>query len=111
MRISRLRFLALLGFLGLLGLVTGNNGFYGFFGFFGFWAFRSRSDELLEKNSARAGFNAFVVSLVGLAIAIAVVSLTGSLMVAGGSIMAVFAAQIVTFVVSLNLYERRGDLE
>ncbi len=105
-----LRFLALLGLLGLLGWFTDNPGFYGFFGFFAFTSFAAlKEDELLQKNAARAGFNAFLVSLIGLALAIALGALTLNLPLMSLAVGIVFAAQLVTFVVSFQVYERRGD--
>ncbi len=105
-----LKFLALLGLLGLLGLFTDNPGFYGFFGFFAFASFSGmKEDELLQKNACRAGFNAFLVSLVGLALAIALGALTLDLPLMSLAVGIVFAAQLVTFVVSFQIYERRGD--
>lgn len=110
MGIGKLRFLALLGLLGLLGLVTGNHGYYGFFGFFGFSALAAiRSDELLEKNVARAGLHAFLISLVGSAAAIAAVSLAQTFEVAAAFIAGLFVVQIVASVVLLNAYEKKGD--
>lgn len=112
MKIGKLKVLALLGLLGLLGLFTGNHGFYGFFGFFAFLAFAAvKSDELLEKNIAKAGLNAFVVTLFGLAVAIATVSLVQTLNVAAAFIACIFIIQIITFIVSLNVYDKKGNPE
>lgn len=112
MKISKLRFLALLGLLGLLGLATGNHGYYGFFGFFGFLAFATiKSDELLEKNAAKAGLHSFLITLFGTAIAIAAVSLVQTFEVAAAFIAGLFVIQIIAFIVLLNVYEKKGDLE
>ncbi len=112
MQKNPLRFLGLLGLLGLVGLITGNAGFYGFFGFFGFFGLaRETDDEMLRHNLARAGLNAFIVSLVGVSLAIAIVSLTKSPEAAAVCIAVIFIAQISTFVISFNLYEKRGDLK
>ena len=74
-----LKYFGFLGFLGLLGLITGNPGYYGLFNFFGLWGLsnhlsKQKVDELLISNTARAGRNAFVVSMVGLSLTIAVLS-------------------------------------
>jgi hypothetical protein len=106
----RLRYLGFLGFLGLLGL-TGNLAFYGFFNFFGFWALsRQKRDEMLISNAARAGLNAFKVSLISLALAIAILSVFKTLEAAMISIALVFTAQLLTFIISFNYYEKRGNL-
>ncbi|HHY11070.1 MAG TPA: DUF3796 domain-containing protein [Firmicutes bacterium] len=111
MKISKLRFLALLGLLGLLGLLTGNHGYYGLFGFFGFSVFATiKSDEMLEKNVAKAGLHTFLVTLVGSAIAIAAVTLVQTFEIATAFIAGLFVVQIVGFVVLLNVYEKKGDL-
>jgi len=61
-----LRLMGMLGLVGVAGLLTGNYGLFGFFGFFGFFALaREKDDEMLRQNMAKAGFNAFLVSLVG----------------------------------------------
>ncbi|MFH1651547.1 MAG: DUF3796 domain-containing protein [Chloroflexota bacterium] len=105
----KLWYLGFLGFLGLLGL-TGNFGFYGFFNFFGFWALsKQKSDELLVSNTARAGLNAFVVSMVAVSLAIAALSIFKSLEAAAISVAVVFTAQLLTFIVSFNYYEKRGN--
>jgi hypothetical protein len=103
-------YLGFLGFLGLLGL-TGNLAFYGFFNFFGFWALsKQKSDELLISNAARAGLNAFKLSLVALSIAIAILSVSRTLETAMLSIIGVFTVQILTFIISFNYYEKRGNV-
>ena len=107
-----LRYLGFLGFLGLLGLFTGNPAFYGLFNFFGFWALASKqkSDELLKSNTARAGLNAFFTSLVAISLAIAAISIFRTLEVAALAIALVFTAQLLTFIISFNYYENRGNL-
>ena len=106
----RLNYLGFLGFLGLLGL-TGNLAFYGLFNFFGFWALsKQKSDELLISNAAKAGLNAFKVSLVALSLAIAILSVSKTLEAAMISIAGVFTAQLLTFIISFNYYEKRGNV-
>ena len=106
----RLRYLGFLGFLGLLGL-TGNLAFYGFFNFFAFWALsKQKRDELLISNAARAGLNAFKVSLVALSLTIAILSVFKTLEAAMISIAFVFTAQLLTFIISFNYYEKRGNV-
>jgi hypothetical protein len=105
-----LRYLGFLGFLGLLGL-TGNLAFYGFFNFFAFWALsRQKRDELLISNAARAGLNAFKISIVALSLAIVILSVFKSLEAAMISIALVFTAQLLTFIISFNYYEKRGNI-
>jgi hypothetical protein len=106
----RLGYLGFLGFLGLLGL-TGNLAFYGFFNFFGFWALsKQKRDEMLISNAANAGLNAFKVSIVVLSLAIAALSVLKTLEAAMISIAIVFTAQLLTFIISFNYYEKRGNL-
>jgi len=111
MKRNPLKFLGLLGLLGLVGIFTGNYGFYGFFGFFGFFGLKEKADEMLWNNQARAGLNAFVVSLVGVAFVIAVAAYTQSLMVAAVALAVLFIAQVATFVFSFNIYESKGDTQ
>ena len=109
----RLMYLGFLGFLGLLGLFTGNPGFYGFFNFFGFWGLSNRkqkNDELLKSNTARAGLNAFVASLVAVSLTIAVLSIFKTLEAAAISIAGVFTAQLLVFIFSFSHYEKRGNV-
>ena len=104
-----LNYLGFLGFLGLLGL-TGNLAFYGFFNFFGFWALsKQKRDELLISNAAKAGLNAFKVSLVALSLAVAILSVSKTIE-AAMTIAGVFTAQLLTFIVSFNYYEKRGNV-
>ena len=106
----RLRYLGFLGFLGLLGL-TGNLAFYGLFNFFGFWALsKQKRDELLISNAEKAGLNAFKVSLVALSLAIAILSVFKTLEAAMISIAGVFTVQLLTFIISFNYYEKRGNI-
>jgi len=110
-----LNYLGFLGFLGLLGLFTGNPSFYGFFNFFGLWGLsnhlsKQKSDELLISNVAKAGLNAFVVSMVGLSLTIAVLSIFKTLEAAAISITGVFTAQLLVFIFSFSRYEKRGNL-
>jgi hypothetical protein len=106
----RLRYLGFLGFLGLLGF-TGNLAFYGFFNFFAFWALsKQKRDELLISNAAKAGLNAFKISLVALSLAMAILSVFKTLETAMISIALVFTAQLLTFIISFNYYEKRGNI-
>ncbi|MDD5039185.1 MAG: DUF3796 domain-containing protein [Dehalococcoidales bacterium] len=108
-----LTYVGFLGFLGLLGLFTGNPAFYGIFNFFGFWSLANRkrkSDELLVSNMARAGLNAFIASLIAVSLTIAVLSVFKTLAAAQISIAGIFTAQLLTFIISLNYYERRGNV-
>jgi len=110
-----LRFLGLLGLIGLAGLFTGNYGLFGFFGFFGFFALnREKDDEMLRQNMARAGFNAFLVSLLGFPVAVIVTQFLDAMESAFVFLIMylaiLFAVQVLTFVFSFNYYEKRGDL-
>jgi hypothetical protein len=108
----RLRYLGFLGFLGLLG-ITGNVAFYGLFNFFGFWGLSNRkqkNDELLKSNTARAGLNAFIASLIAVSLTVVVISFFKTLEAAAISIALVFTAQLLTFIISFNYYENRGNL-
>jgi len=110
-----LKYLGFLGFLGLLGLFTGNPAFYGFFNFFGLWGLanalsRQKSDEMLTSNAGRAGLNAFYASLGAVLLAIAVLAVFKTFEAAAISIAIVFTALLLTFVVSFNYFERRGNV-
>lgn len=101
--------MGLLGLVGLAGVVMEQPGLFGFFGFFGFFAVTfQEEDELLRWNLARAGLNGFVVSLLGLAIAIAVVAVQRSVQWLALMVGVVFALQVLTFTVSLFVYEHGG---
>jgi hypothetical protein len=108
---AKLRYFGFLGFLGLLGLITGNPAFYGLFNFFGFWALSSKqkNDELLKFITARAGLNAFVASLISISLTVAVLSFLKTLEAAAIFIALVFTAQLLTFIISFNYYEKRGN--
>ena len=108
----RLRYFGFLGFLGLLGLITGHPSFYGLFNFFGLWALSSKqkNDELLKSNTAKAGRNAFVISMAGLSLTIAILSFFKTLEAAEIAIAVVFTAQLLTFIFSFNYYEKRGNV-
>jgi hypothetical protein len=110
-----LKYLGFLGFLGLLGLITGNPSFYGFFNFFGLWGLskhisKQKSDELLISNTAKAGLNAFAASIVAVSLTIAILSFFKTFEAAAISIAGVFTAQLLTFIISLNYYEKRGNV-
>lgn len=101
------RFISLVGLLGLLGIFTSNIGFLGFFGFFGFLSYgRVANDERLEANVNRAARNAFVVSMTIFVISIVLVALTKDLKIYAYTHAVNFALAVVTFSVSLRLYDR-----
>ena len=111
MKKNNLRFLGFLGLIGFLGIATGNYGFFGFFGAFAFFSFGGiRNDEMFKKIIAKAGLNAFVVSFLGIAFAIAALSIFQTLEVAVLFIGCIFLAQLLTFIISYNMYEKRGDV-
>lgn len=108
---NNLRYLGFLGFIGLLGIPTGNYGLFGFFGFFAFFAWgQIRNDELFKTNVAKAGLNAFIISFVGLALAIAALSIIQTLAAAALFLGGIFFVQLMTFIISFYVYERRGDI-
>nr|WP_274377066.1 DUF3796 domain-containing protein [Natranaerobius thermophilus] len=105
-----MKYMGFLGLLGLIGMFTGNYGFYGFFGFFGFFGISSQTDdELLRKNIARAGFNAFIVSNVALVLSIVIIGVTETIEFAALMIAIIFVIQLLVFIFSFNYYEKRGD--
>ncbi len=100
MRNNPIRALGLLGLIGLAGLITGNAGFFGFFGFFSFFGLgknKASSKQALE----RAGLNAFIVSTAGIAAAIAVLAITGSMETGALMFALVYFIQILTFALSV----------
>ena len=105
------KYLGFLGFLGLLGLFTGHLALYGLFNLFGFWSLTSKqkNDELLALNTARAGRNAFVVSMITIFLTVAAISVFKSLPAVEIAIGISFTAQLLTFIISLNIYERQGN--
>jgi len=116
MKTNSLRYLGLLGLLGLSGIVTGNYGLFGFFGFFGFFGLpKERDDEMLRHNQNQAGLNAFIVSVVGLSSVVLLVTFIRDLETAFTflvlSIVFLFMAQIITFVLSFNYYEKKGNVK
>jgi hypothetical protein len=111
MKKNNLRFLGFLGLIGLLGIPTGNYGLFGFFGAFAFFAWgQIRNDEMFKINVAKAGLNAFVVSFVGLILAMVALSILRTLETAALFIGGIFFVQLMTFIISFYVYERRGDL-
>lgn len=111
MRKNSIRFLGFLGLMGLLGIPTGNYGLFGFFGAFAFFAWGEiQNDEMFRINIAKAGLNAFVVSFVGLIIAIAALSMIQTLEIAALFIGGIFFVQLMTFIISFYIFERRDDL-
>ena len=105
---KRMRLFGLFGLLGLMGFATGNYGFFGFFGFFSFFAVGAVQDERLEMNVYRAGFNGFVVSLIGLGVLVTALSMDKGLALFSLLLALVFIAVVVTFVISIFVLERRG---
>jgi fatty acid desaturase len=107
---SWLKYLSLLGLLGFMGPATGNAGFYGFFGFFGLAALGGiPSDERLQANINKAARNAFITGIL-----IFVVTVILSTLMFGPSFyipafVVNFAVQIVVFVLSLRIFDRRGE--
>lgn len=111
MRRNAIGYLGLMGFLGLLGLITGNYGFYGFFGFFGFLgAFGGRgSDERVEQNINRACRNAFIITMVTLALSLAYIASLRATDAFLSAFVLLFVEGPVSFVASYIYYDRRGD--
>lgn len=109
MKGSRLYLLGFLGFVGLLGLVVDNPGFYGFFGFFGFFAYkRIIPDERFMSNAAKAGRNAFFVSMILFPLVSTVFAYLKDFRVYGVAYALNFGMQVLVFSLSLTWYENRG---
>ncbi|OWZ85034.1 DUF3796 domain-containing protein [Natranaerobius trueperi] len=108
MKPNKVKYMGLLGLLGLIGLFTGNYGFFGFFGFFGISS--QTDDELLRKNIAKAGSNAFIVSNILLVLSIVGISVTETIEFAALMIATIFVIQLFVFIISFNYYEKRGDV-
>ena len=108
MKKHKLAYIGLLGLIGLLGIPTGNYGLFGFFGFFGFLSLlRTKNDELLDANISKAAANGFMVSVIGLAVTMALVATLESVSVAMIGIAVTFVAQMLTYTFSISLYESR----
>ena len=108
MRKNKLAYLGLLGLIGLLGIPTGNYGLFGFFGFFGFLSLlRTKNDELLEANIGKAAANGFMVSVIGLAVTMALVATLETVTVAMIGVAVTFVAQILTYTFSISWLEHR----
>lgn len=104
---NKMKLLGFLGFLGLIGIPTHNYGFFGFFGFFSFFAAAQKSDERMSQNAYKAGFNAFVVSLIGLSFLITALSMNTGIALWSIILAAAFIVSILTFVISFIVLERR----
>ena len=108
MKKNKFALIGLLGFLGLLGVPTQNYGLFGFFGFFGFLGLAAlKNDEMLKENIGKAATNSFVVSLIGVASVMTLLTTLESLQVTAISIAVVFVAQVLTFTFSLAIYEKK----
>jgi hypothetical protein len=108
MKGSWLKYVGFLGFLGFLGIATGQIGFYGFFGFFGFFSYtRVLNDERLETNINKAARNAFLASLPVFVAAIVSAGLLEDLTVYAYAFIVLFILQILTFSLSLKIYDRQ----
>jgi hypothetical protein len=108
MKKNRMALISLLGLLGLIGIPTQQYGLFGFFGFFGFLSlFNLKNDELLQENIGKASKHAFIVSLIGLSLTIALVPVLETMTVIMVGIAITFCLQIFTFIFSLLMYEKR----
>lgn len=106
MKTNRLALLGLLGLIGLIGIPTQNYGLFGFFGFFGFLSlFGIKNDEMLKENVMKASRNGFVVSVIGVATTIALLTTFENISIGVIMIAVTFVAQILTFSFSLSFYE------
>ncbi len=65
---------------------------------------------ILEQNLNKAGMNGFVVSMLGLALAVMIVALGRSFQWLPLMVAIVFALQILTFTISLLIYEKKGGV-
>jgi len=109
MKRSWLKYLAFLGMLGLLGIFTTNKGYLGFFGFFGFFGLGSiPKDERLENNINKASRNAFLTAIVVFVLSILYSLFTPDLSLFIYAFIVNFALQLVVFVISLRIYDRKG---
>jgi hypothetical protein len=73
-------------------------------------AMKQKSDELLKANVAKAGLNAFIASMVTVSLTIAIISFFKTWEAAAIAIALVFTSQLLTFIISFNYYEKRGNL-
>ena len=106
-KMRNMRFFGFFGLMGLLGIVLDNPGFFGFFGFFSFFVASSRQDERLELNTYKAGFNAFVVALIGLSFLATSLAINLGINAVSLIIAGTFIATLLTFVISFMVYEKR----
>ena len=107
MKVNKLALFALLGLIGLVGIPTQNYGLFGFFGFFGFLALAGiKDDEMLKENIGKSARNAFVVSTIGLVLAMVILTTTVNMDFAVIAIASIFVLQILTFTFSLAIYEK-----
>lgn len=104
---TRSSYLSLLALLSILGLITGNTGYYGFLGFLGFLGLQ-KEDERLNRNRGRAAYRAFTVGMAGMALLIVTISVYGSGPLINALVGIIFAAQILTYSLSLVYFENRG---
>lgn len=108
MKGNKLALLGLLGLIGLIGIPTQSYGLFGFFGFFGFFALAGlKNDEMLKENIGKAGKNAFVVSTIGVATIMVLLTTLQNIEITAIAIAITFVAQILTFSFSLSLYEKK----
>ena len=108
MKKNKLALLGLLGLIGLIGIPLQSYGLFGFFGFFGFFALsKMKNDEMLKENIGKATKNAFVISTIGLAIAMFLLTTFQNIEMIALTIAVIFVAQILTFSFSLAIYEKK----
>lgn len=111
MKKNKFAYLGFLGFLGFLAIPLGQYGLLGFFGFFGYFSlFFVKNDELLEANVRKASANAFLVSVFGLSITMALVAVLATVDVAMLGLALTFAAQMLTYSVFIFVYEKQWKL-
>lgn len=108
-KFNPLAFMGLLGLVGLLGLFTDNSGLFGFFGFFGWFGFNSvKVDERYFTNLRKAGSISFMLSVIGMAILICLVSLKVSYGIIALTIAILFITIILSFYILFRIYDKRG---
>ncbi len=104
--------LSLLACLAILAPITGQDSWLAFLSFFTFSLFkRHKSDERLRENLNKASRNAFIVSILGWVMLIFFI--TNNPIVKEEIftfIQAVIAIFTITFVVSINLYEKKPEI-
>ena len=102
-------FLGFIGLLGLIGIFEGGWDWFIFFSWFVWFAWiKKPADERFFVNINKAARNSFIIAMMGISTILALLAMKFSYRIIIISVITLFEALLLGFIISFFFYEKRG---